>query len=390
MDFPFFELEWWGYVLIGFALTHVTIVSVTIFLHRCQAHSALELHPVLSHFFRFWLWLTTGIVTKEWVAVHRKHHATVETDDDPHSPQRSGIHAVLWGGLILYRRAARLPGILEKFGKNTPDDWLERHIYAGHPNLGLLILLGLNLYLFGIVAGLAIWIVEIIWIPFWAAGVINGVGHFAGYRNFNLPDASRNIVPWGLLIGGEELHNNHHAYASSAQFSARGWEIDLGWLYIRLLSAMKLLKVHRKIPVITYHASKHTCDAETVKAFVSNRFQVLSNYVREVVDDVCREEIRSASGDTKKLLKKTKRLLDAEKSMLSEKNQERLRHFLETNKRLQKVYLMKESLHNIATRSSPSYETMRNSLDDWCRNAEASGIEALMRFSIRLKGSVSA
>ena len=390
MDFPFFELEWWGYVLIGFALTHVTIVSVTIFLHRCQAHSALELHPVLSHFFRFWLWLTTGIVTKEWVAVHRKHHATVETDDDPHSPQRSGIHAVLWGGLILYRRAARLPGILEKFGKNTPDDWLERHIYAGHPNLGLLILLGLNLYLFGIVAGLAIWIVEIIWIPFWAAGVINGVGHFAGYRNFNLPDASRNIVPWGLLIGGEELHNNHHAYASSAQFSARGWEIDLGWLYIRLLSAMRLLKVHRKIPVITYHASKHTCDAETVKAFVSNRFQVLSNYVREVIDDVCREEIQSASGDTKKLLKQTKRLLDAERSMLSENNQERLRHFLETNKRLQKVYLMKESLHHIATRSSPSYETMRNALEDWCRNAEASGIEALMQFSIRLKGSVCA
>ena len=184
MDFPFFELEWWGYVLIGFALTHVTIVSVTIFLHRCQAHSALELHPVLSHFFRFWLWLTTGIVTKEWVAVHRKHHATVETDDDPHSPQRSGIHAVLWGGWILYRRAARSPGILEKFGKNTPDDWLERRIYAGHPNLGLLILLGLNLYLFGIIAGLAIWIVEMIWIPFWAAGVINGVGHFTGYREF--------------------------------------------------------------------------------------------------------------------------------------------------------------------------------------------------------------
>ena len=227
MSFSVFQLPWWGYVLVALVLTHITIVSVTVFLHRCQAHLALKLHPILSHFFRFWLWLTTGIVTKVWVAVHRKHHATVESEDDPHSPQQTGINSVLWGGFFLYRRAVCLPGILENYGKGTPNDWLETHVYGKHHYSGLVILFALYVVLFGIVAGSAIWIIQMLWIPFWAAGVINGVGHFAGYRNFNLPDASRNIVPWGIIIGGEELHNNHHAYASSAQFWARKWEIDI-------------------------------------------------------------------------------------------------------------------------------------------------------------------
>ena len=389
MNFSIFDLNWWGYAAVCLAMTHVTIVSVTIFLHRHQAHSALELYPVLSHFFRFWLWLTTGIVTKEWVAVHRKHHASVETNDDPHSPQITGINSVLWGGLILYRRAARVPGILETYGRGTPNDWLERHVYAAHPNFGISILLLLNIALFGIVPGLAIWIIEMIWIPFWAAGVINGVGHWAGYRNFELPDASRNIVPWGVLIGGEELHNNHHAYASSAQFSARRWEFDLGWAYVRLFNALKLLKIQRKIPILVYDSKKSSCDSETARVFVTNRFQVLSNYVREVLIYVCREETRSATGEARKIIKRARRLLAAEKSALSEKNQERLTRFLETNQRLEKVYAMKESLHNIAMKSSTSYENLRNSLDEWCKSAEESGIESLMRFSTRLKGSVS-
>ena len=385
---PVFELPWWGYALACLGLTHVTIVSVTIFLHRHQAHSSLELHPILSHFFRFWLWLTTGTVTKEWVAVHRKHHATVESEDDPHSPQVSGINAVLWGGLLLYRRAAQLPGILEKFGKGTPDDWLERNIYAAHPNYGLTILLLLNLFLFGLVAGLVVWVVQMLWIPFWAAGVINGMGHYFGYRNFDLNDASRNIVPWGLLIGGEELHNNHHAYASSAQFSIRKWEIDLGWLYVRMFSALRLLKIRRKIPVLTYHADKNRCDRDTVRAFVTNRVQVFSNYANDVVRHVYREEIRSTSGETKKMIKKAKHLLATERAKLSSNNQVRLQKFLESNQRLEQVYLMKESLHKIAARSSSSYEQLRSALDEWCRNAEESGIEALMNFSIKLKGSV--
>ena len=390
MEFSVFELQWWGYALVCLALTHITIVSVTIFLHRGQAHSALKLHPALSHFFRFWLWLTTGIVTKEWVAVHRKHHATVESEDDPHSPQTAGINAVLWGGLILYRRAARLPGILDKFGKGTPNDWLENHVYAAHPNFGLFILLALNIILFGLVAGTAVWVVQMLWIPFWAAGVINGIGHYAGYRNFDLPDASRNIVPWGIIIGGEELHNNHHAYASSAQFSTRWWEIDIGWYYVRLFSALRLARIIRQIPVLTFKDGKRHCDAETVTAFVSNRFQVMSNYVRDVMEDVCREEIRAANGDTRKMLKKARHLLTSERSKLSEKNQDRLSAFLASNKKLEITYMMKENLHQIVMKSSTSYENLRIALEDWCRTAEQSGIDSLMRFSARLRGTVCA
>ncbi len=387
LDFFLINLPWWGYVLVTLGLTHLTIISVTLFLHRCQAHGALDLHPALSHIFRFWLWLTTGIVTKEWVAVHRKHHARVEGAEDPHSPQQVGINKVLWGGLFLYRRAARLPGILEQYGKGTPNDWLENHVYAKYPNLGLIILLLLNMAVFGFVAGLSIWIVQMLWIPFWAAGVINGVGHYLGYRNFDLPDASRNIVPWGIIIGGEELHNNHHAYAGSAQFSSRRWEIDLGWCYVRLLNRLRLLTIQRKIPVITYNEDKQHCDFETVKVFVSNRFQVMSNYAREVSKGVCREELQSASGETRRLIKQTKRLLTSDQSHLSELKVQRLSKFLETNSRLATVYAMKESLHNIAMRSSSSYEHIRQSLDEWCQRAEESGIEALMQFSIRLRGS---
>ena len=374
-------------MLVTLFLTHITIISVTIFLHRHQAHGAVELHPALSHFFRVWLWLTTGIVTREWVAVHRKHHATVEGEEDPHSPQQVGIHRVLWGGLFLYRRAARLPGILDQYGRGTPDDWLERRVYARHPNVGLLLLLAVNVAVFGVAVGLSIWIVQMLWIPFWAAGVINGVGHYLGYRNFNLPDASRNIVPWGIIIAGEELHNNHHAYAGSAQFSSRRWEIDLGWWYVLLLGKLKLLKIQRRIPVITYSCDKQHCDFETVKVFVSNRFQVMSNYAREVMKGVCREEMRLASGETRRLIKRAKRHLVSDRTKLSEFNKEQLGKFLETNNRLATVYAMKESLDQISMRSSNSYEHMRQALDEWCQRAEDSGIDALMQFSIRLKSS---
>lgn len=387
LEFSLIDWPWWGYVLATLGLTHLTIISVTLFLHRYQAHGAVDLHPALSHVFRFWLWLTTGIVTKEWVAVHRKHHARVEGTDDPHSPQQVGINKVLWGGLILYRRAARLPGILEQYGKGTPNDWLENHVYAKHPNMGLFILLLINLAVFGLIAGLSIWVVQMLWIPFWAAGVINGVGHYLGYRNFDLPDASRNIVPWGIIIGGEELHNNHHAYAGSAQFSSRRWEIDLGWCYVRLLNRLKLLTIQRKIPVITYNENKQHCDFETVKIFVSNRFQVMSNYAREVSKGVCREELRSASGETRRLIKQTKRLLTSDRSRFSDLKFQRLSQFLETNNRLATVYAMQVSLQNIAMRSSSSYEHIRQSLDEWCQRAEESGIEALMQFSVRLRGS---
>ncbi len=389
LDFSLVQLPWWGLVLITLLLTHITIVSVTIFLHRHQAHKALELHPVLSHFFRFWLWLTTGIVTREWVAVHRKHHAKVESDEDPHSPQRVGINRVLWGGLILYRRAARLPGILEKYGRDTPDDWLENRVYAKHPNFGIAILLVVNIAVFGLGAGLCVWVVQMLWIPFWAAGVINGVGHYLGYRNFDLPDASRNIVPWGIIVGGEELHNNHHAYSGSAQFSSRRWEIDLGWWYIRVLAKLKLMKIKRKIPVLTYDQSKQHCDFETVRVFVTNRFQMLSIYANEVLIGVCREEIRSTTGEPRRLIRQARRLLASDYTRLSELNKVWLKNFLKTNKRIATVYSMKQSLQQIALRSSTSYEYVRQSLEEWCQRAEESGIEVLMQYSIRLKRSVA-
>lgn len=224
------DLPWWGYVVAALTMTHITIASVTIYLHRCQAHRALDLHPVAAHFFRLWLWLTTGMVTKEWAAIHRKHHAKVETAEDPHSPQVYGINRVLWLGVFLYVKETYNQETLERYGHGTPDDWMERHVYTPHSVAGVMVLLAINLLVFGVVPGVLVWLTQIAWIPFWAAGVINGVGHFFGYRSYDVEDASTNIVPWGILIGGEELHNNHHAYASAAKFSNKWYELDLDWL----------------------------------------------------------------------------------------------------------------------------------------------------------------
>ncbi len=240
-------LPWWGYIVVAFALTHVTIAAVTIYLHRHSAHRALDLHPVVSHFFRFWLWLTTGMVTKEWTAIHRKHHAKVETPDDPHSPQTRGIRTVLLRGAELYREEAKNQETLEKYGKGTPDDWIERNVYSRYSWEGVGLMLMVNLVLFG-APGLTIWAVQMLWIPVTAAGIINGIGHYWGYRNFACADASTNIVPWGILIGGEELHNNHHAYGSSAKLSSRWFEFDLGWTYIRILELCRLADVRKVAP----------------------------------------------------------------------------------------------------------------------------------------------
>jgi stearoyl-CoA desaturase (Delta-9 desaturase) len=242
------DLPWWGYVVAALAMTHVTIASVTIYLHRCQAHRALDLHPLAAHFFRFWLWLTTGMVTKEWAAIHRKHHAKVETAEDPHSPQIHGINRVLWLGVFLYVKEAYNQETMERYGHGTPDDWLERNVYTPHALAGVLLLLAANLLVFGVVPGALIWLTQIAWIPFWAAGVINGVGHFFGYRSYDVPDASTNIVPWGILIGGEELHNNHHAFASSAKLSSKWYEFDIGWMYICILESLGLATVKRLAP----------------------------------------------------------------------------------------------------------------------------------------------
>jgi stearoyl-CoA desaturase (Delta-9 desaturase) len=278
----FFDLPWWGYVLTALGLTHITIAAVTIFLHRCQAHRALDLHPLPAHFFRFWLWLTTGMVTKEWAAIHRKHHAKCETAEDPHSPQIHGISRVLWLGVFLYVKESHNPETLERYGHGTPDDWMERHVYSRFAVYGVFILLALDLLAFGVVPGALIWLTQIAWIPFWAAGVINGLGHFFGYRSYDVADASTNIVPWGILIGGEELHNNHHAFAASAKLSSKWYELDIGWLYIRVLESLGLAKVKKVAPKPRIASPKPAADLETLHAVIANRYDVLSHYAQSV------------------------------------------------------------------------------------------------------------
>ncbi len=381
-------LPWWGYALVALGLTHISIASITIYLHRHQAHKALELHPLVSHFFRFWLWLATGTVTKEWIAVHRKHHANVEGPDDPHSPQQVGINKVLWGGLWLYRAEARKRDTLEKYGHGAPNDWLERNVYTPLDYLGILIMLALDVLLFGAVAGAAIWLTQMVWQPFWAAGVINGIGHYWGYRNYELPDASRNIVPWALFIGGEELHNNHHTYPSSAKFSTQWWEIDLGWLYVRLLERLALARVKKVPPKPAFGPAKSRCDLETVRAVIANRFQVMAGFAREVMYRVYREELRRTDPTDEEswtLLKRTKRLMLREASLLDEASRRWLSKALERHKQLKTVYAMRQKLQAIWQRSASSHEPLLHALEEWCRQAEATGIQALRDFSRKLR-----
>lgn len=248
------QLSWWQLVLVTLVLTHITIVSVTVFLHRSQAHRGLDLHPAIAHFFRLWLWLTTGMVTKEWVAIHRKHHAKCEKEGDPHSPMVYGIEKVMWKGAELYREEAANQETLKRYGHGTPNDWLERNVYSRHPGLGIMLTLIVDVLLFG-AAGLTVWAVQMAWIPFWAAGVVNGLGHYIGYRNFSSPDTSTNLFPIGILIGGEELHNNHHAYGTSAKFSSKWYEFDIGWLYIKLMTYLGLAKVRKVAPKLKLEKS---------------------------------------------------------------------------------------------------------------------------------------
>jgi stearoyl-CoA desaturase (delta-9 desaturase) len=382
------DLPWWGYVIVALVLTHITIASVTIFLHRHQAHKALELHPVVSHFFRFWLWLTTGQVTQEWVAVHRKHHANVEGPDDPHSPQQVGIKTVLWLGMWLYRIESRKRETLKKYGYGTPHDWMEHNVYKTMDYLGVVLMLGIDVLLFGVAAGSLIWLTQILWIPFWAAGVINGIGHWWGYRNYELIDASTNIVPWGIIIGGEELHNNHHTYPSSAKFSSQWWELDIAWLYIRALETLRLATVKKIPPKPAFNPEKQSCDLETVKAVVTNRFQVMAGFARDVLKRVYREELKKtnpADRDGWMSLKRAKRLMLREATLLDDASRRWLAEALEGYKSLQTVYVMKQKLQAIWQRSAATHELLLQALDDWCRQAEATGIHALRDFSRKLR-----
>jgi stearoyl-CoA desaturase (delta-9 desaturase) len=378
------DLPWWGYVVYALVVTHITIAAVTIFLHRHQAHRALDLHPLPSHFFRFWLWLTTGMVTKEWTAIHRKHHAKCESEEDPHSPQVMGINKVLWEGTELYRKESRNNETLERYGHGTPDDWIERHLYTRHSVLGISLLMVLNFVLFGFI-GITIWAVQMAWIPFFAAGVINGIGHYWGYRNFQPEDASRNIVPWGILIGGEELHNNHHAYASSARLSNRWFEFDIGWLYIRTLEIVGLAQVKKVAPKVRLIADKTHCDLATVQAVVTHRYEVLAKYTKSL-RSTCAAELRSLRARAVSVdLATLKRWLHIDAQALPTTEQAHMNEVLSKSTVLNTIYTMRQELSALWQRSSASKEQLVSHLEDWCRRAEASGIAALRDFSRQLR-----
>lgn len=380
------NLPWWGYILVTLIMTQITIVSVTIYLHRCQAHRALDLHPAVSQFFRFWLWLTTGMVTKEWTAVHRKHHARVETDEDPHSPQIVGIWRVLFKGTELYKKESRNKETLERFGAGTPDDWMEHHVYS-QSKYGITLMFILDLVLFGPI-GITIWAIQMAWIPFFAAGVVNGVAHYVGYRNYECQDASRNLIPIGFFIGGEELHNNHHTYGTSAKFSVKWWEFDIGWLFIRIFQLLGLAQPKRVPPKVAIMPGKGSVDIDTLKAILTNRFQVLANYSKDVIIPVLQDERQRAGAAGKAMLSRVRKLLVRETSLVDNSGQQHLAKVLENHRSLNVVYQFRLKLQSLWAKSTASQTELLEALQDWCRQAEATGIQALRDFVNQLKGYI--
>jgi len=379
-------LPWWGYVLVALSATHITIAAVTIYLHRHSAHRALDLHPAVSHFFRLWLWLTTGMSTKAWTAIHRKHHAKCETEEDPHSPQILTLKKVLLEGSELYRKEAANQETLDKYGHGTPDDWMERNVYSRTDKGGVAIMLVTNILLFGPL-GLTIWAVQMLWIPVMAAGVINGVGHYYGYRTFQVEDASTNIVPWGILIGGEELHNNHHAYASSARLSNKWYEFDIGWLYIRVLEMFNLAQVKKLAPQVKLESGKSKCDLQTLQAVITHRYDVLARFTRSL-RTTCADELRRMrehkSGHAVDL-QTMKRWLHLDAKQVPEQEKAKLDEVLSTSKVLTTVYSMRQELAMLWQRSTANKEQLLSQLEDWCRRAEKSDIASLRDFSRTLR-----
>ncbi len=381
----FIDLPWWGYVVVTLALTHITIASVTIFLHRHQAHRALNLHAVPSHFFRFWLWLTTSIVTKEWVAIHRKHHAKCETAEDPHSPVILGIKKVLFEGAALYRKEAQNLETLDKYGHGTPNDWLENNLYSKRSELGITLMLIINVLLFGPL-GLTIWAVQMAWIPINAAGIVNGIGHYWGYRNFQTADASTNIVPWGIFIGGEELHNNHHAYASSAKLSNKWYELDIGWLYIRVLETFGLAQVKRRAPRVRLNQAKTSCDIETLHAVIANRYEVTARYATLLKKTYSAEMARLKLQASDKIdVARIKHWLHLDENVLTEQQKTKLSVVIKASRILRTTYTLRQELAVVWQNSTATKEQLVKQLEDWCHRAENSGIAALQEFSQRLR-----
>jgi stearoyl-CoA desaturase (delta-9 desaturase) len=386
LDGGVLNLAWWQIVLAALALTHVTIAAVTIFLHRSQAHRALDLHPSVAHFFRAWLWLTTGMQTKEWVAIHRKHHAKCETPEDPHSPQTRGLRKVLWQGAELYMEEADNQETLGRYGHGTPNDWLERNVYSRLTWHGCGVMLGVDLILFG-AAGLAVWAVQMMWIPFFAAGVINGIGHYWGYRNYDSPDAATNISPWGILVGGEELHNNHHTYPTSAKLSSKWFEFDLGWTYIRVLSALGLARVLRVAPVPKVAAPRPGVDVQTLQAVIANRYDLLSRYARGLRATLNEELRRLAlpASEKQRFSALRRWLRKADVQAMPPAQQQTLSELLARSRAIKTLVDMRTELAAIWERGTASREQMLAHLQDWIARAEASGIRVLQDAALRIR-----
>jgi stearoyl-CoA desaturase (delta-9 desaturase) len=381
----------WQIAIFALVVTHITIAAVTIYLHRSQAHRALELHPVISHFFRFWLWLTTGMVTKEWVAIHRKHHAKCETVDDPHSPVTRGIKTVLLTGSELYRAEAKVQETLDKYGHNTPDDWIERNLYTRFSWQGVGLMLIINLFLFGAI-GAAVWALQMAWIPITAAGIINGLGHWWGYRNFEAADASTNISPWGIIIGGEELHNNHHTYPTSAKLSVKPHEFDIGWMYIRLMEMAGLATVRKTPPKLALGAVKAVADGQTLEAIIANRYEVMAGYAAElkraVGAELDRLKVQGAQNSARwSNLHLAKTWLHRDADKVPQGVKPVLAQTLGESPTLAKLVAMREELRSLWTRTNVSAEQLVADLQAWCRKAEESGIAALQEFSLKLRAA---
>lgn len=376
----------WQVFFVTLAMTHITIAAVTIFLHRCQAHRALELHAIPSHFFRFWLWMTTGMVTKEWAAIHRKHHAKCETEEDPHSPVTRGIKKVLFEGAELYRAESKNRETVEKYGHGTPDDWIERNLYTKHSALGVALMLVLDVLLFGVI-GVTVWAVQMLWIPITAAGIINGIGHYWGYRNYDSKDASANVFPIGILIGGEELHNNHHTFGTSAKLSSKWYEFDIGWMYISILAALGLATVKKIAPEPKFDRQKLVCDLNTLHAVVANRYDVMAKYAGSLKsawrDEIA--ELKQKSAFEANFLKSSQKLLQREPATLLSTQQDQLTELFKHSKALKTMHEMRGELAAIWERSHATSDQLLLQLRDWCARAEASGIRSLQEFSHRLR-----
>jgi stearoyl-CoA desaturase (Delta-9 desaturase) len=381
--FPYglLQLPWWGYAVVTFVTVETMFLGVTLYLHRDQAHGGLILHPALRHIFRFWLWFSSGAVTREWVAVHRCHHAHADQPGDPHSPVIFGLRRVVFEGYELYAQAADDPELLRNYGRGTPDDWLERNLYGRYSYAGLVLFVIAHLVLFGVPAIIML-AVHLAAQPFFAAGVINGLGHAVGYRSFEMPSTATNLVPWALLLGGEELHNNHHAFPRSPRFAVQRWELDVGWAWIRLFRALGLARVRWVAPRPHLERRRHELDADSVQALFTNRLHVLRAYARRVVLPVCRDLARREPLGA--LPASAPKLLISHPTLLAEEARCRLRELLERYEVLRRVVEYRESLQQLWNGTGANQPRALAQLREWCRAAEASGIGALREFARRL------